>query len=134
MRRNHRAALRDIAMRNSHPVDMIRAAAAAGIDSRLVIKRLRWSPYFFDRCCKRNKIVFVAECSSGLSEPADVILEHVLIGLCVEEQFTIAQRVAERLGFRLARKSVPRTDYNSREAVSRRSASSGQQSSAVEAP
>lgn len=123
MRKNHRAALRDIAMRNRHPVDMIRAAAVAGIDARFVVDHLGWSVDFFERCCIRNHIVFGKGASQQLSEPADVILEHILIGLGVEEQFAIASYVAKHLGYELRHKPANKESL-SRAAVAQKAVNS----------
>lgn len=34
-----------------------------------------------------------------LSEPTDVLLEHALLALSVEEQFIVASRVAAKIGY-----------------------------------
>lgn len=89
---------------NRNAVDMIRAAAVGGIAAEVVLGQLGWSLDFFERCCRRNKIEFATLHVSDLTEPADVILEHALLGLSTEEQFIIASRVAESLGFVLKAK------------------------------
>lgn len=40
----------------------------------------------------------------SLSESADVLLEHALVALSVEERFVIARRVANNLGYEIQRR------------------------------